>query len=280
HCIVIAPCFKCSKIDSIESSMKPITKQLKSVVRRPVPAPARMRPAGRNLKPVTASRNAASCSPLRSACATAAATLRHVSAIDASADPSGRTCRYFVDQMCRESSSSSIPGLPGRSDLCPVFVLGYLADRLHELGQRAHPELAHDPRAVQLDSALAHAEVHCDDLVRLAADDAMHDLGLALRQRLDALADLPLLAPRGAARLVLLERLVDAVDQLLIAERFLDEVGRASFHRGDGHRDVAVTGNEDQRCFGVRLEQALLQLEAAHAGHPDVADDAGVAIRI
>ncbi len=38
--------------------MRPITKQLKSVTARPVPAPARMRPAGRKAKSAIASRNA------------------------------------------------------------------------------------------------------------------------------------------------------------------------------------------------------------------------------
>jgi hypothetical protein len=40
-----------------ESSSVPITKQFISVTRRPVPAPARMRPPGRKRKPSSASRN-------------------------------------------------------------------------------------------------------------------------------------------------------------------------------------------------------------------------------
>jgi hypothetical protein len=43
------------KIPDMSSGIVPMTKQLKSVTRRPVPAPAMIRPAGRNLKPVSAS---------------------------------------------------------------------------------------------------------------------------------------------------------------------------------------------------------------------------------
>ncbi len=39
---------------SMESSISPMTKQLNSVTRRPVPAPAWMRPPGRNLNPSSA----------------------------------------------------------------------------------------------------------------------------------------------------------------------------------------------------------------------------------
>jgi hypothetical protein len=38
----------------MESSITPITKQLNSVTRRDVPAPAWMRPPGRNRKPASA----------------------------------------------------------------------------------------------------------------------------------------------------------------------------------------------------------------------------------
>jgi len=49
-CSVSADSSSARKMPAIESSMSPITKQLQSVTRRPVPAPARMRPPGRNAK--------------------------------------------------------------------------------------------------------------------------------------------------------------------------------------------------------------------------------------
>jgi len=49
-CIVSAASRRFSKMPDIESGIVPITKQLNSVTLRPVPAPARMRPAGRKRK--------------------------------------------------------------------------------------------------------------------------------------------------------------------------------------------------------------------------------------
>ena len=47
-CIVSAASLRCSNIPSILSGMHPITKQLNKVTSLPVPAPANIRPAGRN----------------------------------------------------------------------------------------------------------------------------------------------------------------------------------------------------------------------------------------
>ncbi len=87
-CIVIAASESCPKIPSSESSMYPITKQLKSVVRWSVPAPARIRPAGRNRRPWSDSWKVRSQpeASSRSLPAAALATRRHVSAIEASGD--------------------------------------------------------------------------------------------------------------------------------------------------------------------------------------------------
>ncbi len=53
-CIVSAASFNASKIPDMLSGMVPMTKQLKSVTDRPVPAPAVIRPAGRYLKSASA----------------------------------------------------------------------------------------------------------------------------------------------------------------------------------------------------------------------------------
>ena len=49
-CMVKAASFNMSKMPPMLSGMVPITKQLNKVTLRPVPAPAVIRPAGRNLK--------------------------------------------------------------------------------------------------------------------------------------------------------------------------------------------------------------------------------------
>jgi hypothetical protein len=123
---------------------------------------------------------------------------------------------------------------------------------------------------MDLDRALAQVEVAGDDLVRLAGHDQAEHLGLAWRQRLEPRADCIALAEQAPRRSVLPERLRDAVEQVLVPERFLDEIHRAGLHRLDGHWDVAMTRDEDDRQDRMTRAELLLQLEAAHAGHADV----------
>src|SRR4051812_23850203 len=107
-CSVSAASRRFEKIPSIESAIVPITKQLKSVTARSVPAPARMRPAGRKQCPASASANSAAhlsrCSG-DSACAAACATRANVSCGSRSSGvPSGAFRRYFMSQIWREMS--------------------------------------------------------------------------------------------------------------------------------------------------------------------------------
>jgi hypothetical protein len=87
-----------------------------------------------------------------------------------------------------------------------------------------------------------------------------------------------LVLAEGAARLV--QHALDQAHELVFLEGLLDEVHRALLHRGDGHRHVAVAGDEHDGQRALALEQAVLQFEAAHAVHADVGDQAGHLARV
>ena len=117
-CMVSAACLRCSKMPLMSSGMAPMTKQLNRVTLRPVPAPARMRPAGRNLKSSIASKNRpAHSSGSFSGAASAAATRRQVSEMVLSnTSPSAPLWRYFMSQICCEMAATGcIRSLSGRS---------------------------------------------------------------------------------------------------------------------------------------------------------------------
>ncbi len=79
----------------------------------------------------------------------------------------------------------------------------------------------------------------------------------------------PLLFDRlGLALLTLapaVNRLLDGVEEVFIAERFRQEFARAGFHGAHGHRDVAVTGDENDGKPNIDLGEFLLQLKTAEA---------------
>jgi hypothetical protein len=107
-CMVRAASFTLSKMPLRSSGMRPSTKQLNSVTVRPVPAPARMRPAGRKPKSANASWNVRahfSCTrfPPFSTLAAARATRQKVSSRLASAAISAEPeKRYLRAQISRE----------------------------------------------------------------------------------------------------------------------------------------------------------------------------------
>ena len=108
-CIVRAASRSPSKMPERLSGIVPMTKQLKSVTARPVPAPAMTRPAGRNLKPDKASwKRPAQSSGSRSGAASARATRHHVASRSASACPDGSRKRYFMSQIRWEIGAHSI----------------------------------------------------------------------------------------------------------------------------------------------------------------------------
>ena len=125
-CMVRAASRKCSKMPSRLSGMVPITKQLNKVTVRPVPAPAMMRPAGRNLKPESAVSNCVrQCRRARagSASAIAAATRDHVASTPPSPPSPSTRKRYFAFQISAEiSASNGISSAPSYNLHAPVSV--------------------------------------------------------------------------------------------------------------------------------------------------------------
>ena len=105
-CIVSAASFTASKMAPRSSSTRPMTKQLKRVTARSLPAPARMRPAGRKPKSAIASWKRAAHgarSPPSSGTAAARATRQNVSpSVPSIGRPPTSRRRYLRSQISSE----------------------------------------------------------------------------------------------------------------------------------------------------------------------------------
>jgi hypothetical protein len=77
---------------------------------------------------------------------------------------------------------------------------------------------------------------------------------------------------RHAARAA--ERLVDDVEQGLVADRLLEEVHRAALQRPDAGPDVGVAGEEDDGKVPSRAREGVLHVEPAGAGKAEIQEDA------
>ncbi len=71
-----------------------------------------------------------------------------------------------------------------------------------------------------------------------------------------------------------LQRRDDTIDEFVVVERFLDEIEGAFLECGYGHRHIAVAGQENDRQATPGLEQAVEQLDTAHARHAYVEEQA------
>ncbi len=57
--------------------------------------------------------------------------------------------------------------------------------------------------------------------------------------------------------------LLDRIQQILIVKGLRQKLERACFDRSHRHRNVAVTGDENNRNLNIRLGKLLLQIESA-----------------
>src|SRR5260370_3719283 len=116
-------------------------------------------------------------------------------------------------------------------------------------------------------------------LVEHSRNHQLHYIALSCGQSLIAPKQIGHLALLLASRTVAFERLLDCIQQILIAEWFGQKLHRARFHCLDRHRDVAVPGDEDDWNLYTRVGQLALEVDAAKPGKPHVENEATGAVR-
>ena len=71
---------------------------------------------------------------------------------------------------------------------------------------------------------------------------------------------------------------IDRIWELLITERFCEELYGTALHRLHGHRDVRMRCNEDDRHSPVRRGKVALKIETASPRHSNVEHQASRAV--
>src|SRR6516164_6320116 len=74
---------------------------------------------------------------------------------------------------------------------------------------------------------------------------------------------------------VALECELNRIEKVLFAEWFGQKFDRASLHGSYGHRDIAVSANENDRQMSIRLCKFCLKVEPVDPGQPNVKNEAG-----
>ena len=132
---------------------------------------------------------------------------------------------------------------------------------------------------MQSDRHLANRDFSCDLLVDAAGHEQRHDLSLACGQRFvtpPQIGELSLVLKPGA---ITAECCLYRIEQILVTQRFGQEFDGTGLHCSHRHRNIAVTGNKDDRNGIVFPCQLLLEVEPTQAGESDVGDDTARPLR-
>jgi len=87
------------------------------------------------------------------------------------------------------------------------------------------------------------------------------------------------LHPLLALRTVTCQRLLDGVEQVLVAERLGEKLDCPGFHRLHHHRHVAVASDENDWDVNLGFGQLALEVESAQPRQPHVEHQAGGRVR-
>ena len=123
------------------------------------------------------------------------------------------------------------------------------------------------------------ADIVSNLFVEATGRDLDHDLPLAGAERFETLPEPiqgPITLPTGT---IASEAGLDGVEEVLITERFCEELYGTALHRLHGHRDVAMRCDEDDRHLPVRRGKVALKLKAASPRHSNVEHQASRAVR-
>src|SRR5271167_1381045 len=117
-------------------------------------------------------------------------------------------------------------------------------------------------------------------LVEHARNHQTHHLTLASSQRVVAFSQLHKFTLLLASRPVALQGLVDRIQQVLVPEGLGEELDRARLHGPHRHRNIPVTGDENDGNPDARVSQFALKVQATDARKSHVQDQATWPVRM
>src|SRR5437660_8021021 len=144
----------------------------------------------------------------------------------------------------------------------------------YQIGERGSLHLPHHLPSVRLDGDLADAELGADLLVQQPGNYKRHHFALARAQGQVAFPQRPclcLVAKRSAAAI---DGLPNGAEQHIVLERLRQDLDGSGPHRPDGHRDVAVASDEDDRAVDPLDGDSFLEVETAEVGKVNVENEA------
>ena len=149
-----------------------------------------------------------------------------------------------------------------------------LHGHFHQVSNGTRLHLLHHVGPMNFDRFRAQSEAIGDRLVRLSFHHQVQHFALTRRQAGKERTQLRSVHIMATLHGVEGNRLMDSFEQVLVVERLLDKVERASLYRPHRHLNVAMAGDEDDRQMNPLCLQALLEIQAAHTWHAYIQNQA------
>src|SRR6266478_5802653 len=132
---------------------------------------------------------------------------------------------------------------------------------------------------MDLHGDFAGSELKSYLLIEQARNYQGHDFALACGQRLVALSQLAKLTLLLARHPVAIQSLVDRIQQVLVPERLRQKLHRTGFHGLHRHRNISMTGDEDDGNPDARVGQLALKVQSVDSRKSHVQNQATWPIR-
>src|SRR6516225_302475 len=171
---------------------------------------------------------------------------------------------------------------------CPISRgSGALRFRWYQIEDARHPtklrngtslHLPHQVRAMHLHCRFGDADIVGNLLVQATGHHMEHDLALAGTELVETLSEPSqglITLPSGS---IARDSRLDSLNEVLVAERFCQELHSTALHCLDGHRHIGVRCDEDDGHLPLRRGKVALKLEAASPRHSHVEYQASRAV--
>src|SRR5260221_1195798 len=136
--------------------------------------------------------------------------------------------------------------------------------------QRLRLHLPHHVAAMNLHGDLADTELKSYLFIEHTRNHQAHDFALALAQGLVAMSQRGKVTALTACRAVAIQSLVDRIQQVLVFEGFSQKLHSTRFHGPHRHRNISMTGDENDGNVDSCICQLALQVETVDSGKAHV----------
>jgi hypothetical protein len=139
-----------------------------------------------------------------------------------------------------------------------------------EISERLRLHLTHDVTAMKFHGLFGHPQHAGYLFVQESEHDFRHHLAFSRRKGMVKGAQVRPFHPLRGHDAVSLDSLADCIEQILFAEGLGKKFDGPGLHCLNGHRNVAVARDKDDRYLDARLAQLSLQIKAAQSRQPHV----------